>query len=415
VVFSTFTLSKDINMTKTSRRTFLKAAAMTGVVALAAEQTFAQTNPLRRLLSGIRRGGGAMSVTASEFGKTADGKTVNLYKLDNGNGITVEVLSLGGIMHSVNLPDRNGKVANVSAGLESVAAYEKERPFFGALIGRYGNRIAKGKFTLDGKEYSLPTNNGPNSLHGGLKGFDTVVWDVQPFGPSSAFGRGNSVGLTLKYISKDGEEGYPGNLDITVVYRLDANDRWTMEYTAKTDKATVINLTNHTFWNLAGYPNSNHDHVLTLNADRYLPTDDTLIPTGVLQPVAGTPFDFRTPRRIGERIDKVEGDHFAGGYDHCFVLNQRRLRQMSFCANVYEPKSGRTMRIDTTEPAVQFYAGNFFDGSLKAFGYAYEKHGAFCLETQHFPDSPNQPAFPSTVLKPGEVYRTTTVHTFGAK
>lgn len=397
-------------MTKTSRRTFLRqtflsAAALTGAgLFVAGQQAFAQP----ALVRGNRQRGG-MSVTSQEFGKTADGKTVDLYKLDNGKGITVEVLSFGGIMHSVNVPDRNGKTVNVSANLETVADYEKARPFFGALIGRYGNRIAGGKFTLDGQEYTLPQNNGPNSLHGGRKGFDAVVWDVTPFEQR------NSVGLTLKYTSKDGEEGYPGNLDVTVVYRLDTNNRWTMDYTAKTDKATVINLTNHTYWNLAGHPNSNHDHILTLNANRYLPTDTTLIPTGELAPVAGTPFDFRTPHKIGERIHQVEGDHFAGGYDHCFVLNQGRRRQMSLCANVYEPTSGRVMRIDTTEPAVQFYAGNFLDGSLKAHGYAYEKHGAFCLETQHFPDSPNQPKFPSTVLKPGEVYHTTTVHTFSVK
>jgi aldose 1-epimerase len=402
-------------MTDTSRRTFLKAAAMTGVGLLAVKsvtpthandspKTVVSTAPLRGAL-----GGKIMSITKAEFGKTSNGEIVDIYKLDNGKGMTVEVLSLGGIMHSVNVPDRKGNVTNISASLETLADYEKARPFFGALVGRYGNRIANGKFTLDGTEYTLPTNNGKNSLHGGNKGFDTVVWDVQPFG------RGNAIGLVLKYTSKDGEEGYPGNLDVTVMYRLDGNNRWTMDYTAKTDKATVLNLTNHTFWNLAGYPNTNHDHVLTLNADRYLPTDNTLIPTGELQSVSGTPFDFRTPHRIGERIHQVEGDHFAGGYDHCFVLNQKRRRQMTFCANVHEPTSGRTMRVDTTEPGVQFYAGNFFDGSLKAHGYSYEKHGAFCLETQHYPDSPNQPKFPSTVLRPGETYRTTTVHSFGVR
>jgi aldose 1-epimerase len=408
-----FTPSKDFTMT--SRRTFLKAAAMTGTGLFVAkhlpQQSYAQTVAVGNGLFGKN-----MTITTSEFGETSDGKTVNLYKLDNGRGVTVEVLSLGGIMHSVNVPDRNGKIVNVSASLEAVADYERARPFFGALVGRYGNRIAGGKFTLDGQEYTLPQNNGPNSLHGGRKGFDAVVWDVQAFGQSRLFGRGNSIGLKLKYTSKDGEEGYPGNLDVTVVYELDANNRWTMDYTARTDKATVINLTNHTFWNLAGYPNTNHDHVLTLNADHYLPTDNTLIPTGVLEPVAGTPFDFRTPHKIGERIHQVEGDHFAGGYDHCYVLNQQpRRKQMTFCAKVVEPTSGRTMRVDTTEPGVQLYTGNFFDGSLKAHGYAYEKHGAFCLETQHYPDSPNQLQFPSTVLKPGEVYHTTTVHTFGVE
>ena len=408
-----FTPSKDFNMTQTSRRTFLKAATMTTAGIFAAEhlpqQSFAQTVTAAGGLFGRN-----LTITTSKFGETADGKTVNLYKLDNGRGVSVEVLSLGGIMHSVNIPDRNGKTTNVSASLETVADYEKARPFFGALVGRYGNRIAGGKFTLDGQEYTLPQNNGPNSLHGGNKGFDSVVWDVQAFGSPSFFGT-SSVGLILKYTSKDGEEGYPGNLDVTVVYRLDAKNRWTMDYTAKTNKATVINLTNHTFWNLAGFPNTNHDHVLTLNADHYLPTDNTLIPTGEFAPVADTPFDFHTPHRIGERIHQVEGEHFAGGYDHCFVLNQQRPKQMTFCANVYEPTSGRTMRVDTTEPGVQFYAGNFFNGSLKAHGYAYEKHGALCLETQHFPDSPNQPKFPSTVLRPGEVYRSTTVHTFGVR
>ena len=404
--------SRKHAMSKPSRRTFLKtAAASAGVFAAAtlSKQSLAQNLAVGRGLFGRN-----MTINTSKFGETADGKTVHIWKLDNCRGITVEVLSLGGIMHSVNLPDRNGKITNVSANLETVADYERERPFFGSIIGRFGNRIANGKFTLDGQEFTLPQNNGPNSLHGGNKGFDTVVWDARLVGKPSFFGA-NAVELVLKYKSKDGEEGYPGNLDVTVIYRLDDANRWTMDYTATTDKPTVINLTNHTFWNLAGYPNTNHGHVLTLNADHYLPTDDTLIPTGELASVADTPFDFRTPRTIGERIDQVEGEHFAGGYDHCYVLNQERRRRMTFCANVYEPTSGRVMRIHTTEPAVQFYAGNFLDGSLKAFGHTYEKHGAFCLETQHYPDSPNQSAFPSTVLRPGEVYRTTTVHTFGTR
>jgi len=350
-----------------------------------------------------------MSITTSVFGQTADGRSVDLYTLDNGRGISVEVMSLGGNIYRFNVPDRNGRPGNVSAILETVADYEKYRPFFGSIIGRYANRIANGRFTLDGVEYTLPINNGPNSLHGGNKGFDTVLWNVQPFG-----GRGG-VGLQLNYTAQDGEEGYPGKLDVTVIYHLDDRNRWTMDYTARTDKPTVINLTNHTFWNLAGFPNSIHDQILTLNADHYLPTDDTLIPTGELKHVASTPFDFRTPHRIGERIHQVEGDHFAGGYDHCYVLNQRRPRQMTSCADVYEPVSGRVMRIDTTEPGVQFYAGNFLDGEMKAFGHSYEQHGAFCLETQHFPDSPNQPQFPSTVLRPGEIYRTTTVHAFGVR
>jgi aldose 1-epimerase len=350
-----------------------------------------------------------MTITQSTFGKTADEKTVDLYKIANGKGISVEVLSLGGVIHSFNVPDRNGKTVNVSANLETVADYEKNRTFFGALIGRFGNRIAKGKFTLEGKEYTLPINNPPNALHGGVKGFDTVVWNVKPFQ------KRNAAGLVLTYTAQDGEEGYPGKLDVTVIYQLDNQNRWTMNYTAKTDKTTVLNLTNHTFWNLSGFPNSNHDHVLRLNADRFLPTNDTLIPTGVLQPVEGTPLDFRLPHRIGERISEIKGDHFAGGYDHCWVLNQKRPSKLTFAAEVHEPKSGRTMRIDTTQPGIQFYSGNFLDGSVKGFGRSYDKHGAFCLETQHFPNSPNQPEFPSTVLKPGETFHSATVHTYGVR
>ena len=350
-----------------------------------------------------------MSIEKSTLGKTSDGTTIDKYKLDNGKGITVEVLSLGGVIHSFNTPDREGNVTNISACLETVAEYENPRTFFGAIIGRYGNRIANGKFILNGRECTLPINNGKNSLHGGLNGFDTVVWNVEEFK-----GR-DDVGLKFTYLSKDGEEGYPGNLNVTVIYRLDVNHQWTMEYMATADNATVVNLTNHTFWNLAGFPNTIYDHILTLNADLYLPTDDDLIPTGELKKVEGTPLDFRTPHPIGERIRQVTEEHFHGGYDHCMVLNQKRSGQMTFCAKVVEPKSGRTMTIETTEPGVQFYSGNFLNGSSGAFDYRYEKHGAFCLETQHFPDSPNKPHFPSTVLKPGQTYHSTTVHRFGVE
>ncbi|MDR2115317.1 MAG: galactose mutarotase [Planctomycetaceae bacterium] len=377
------------------------------------ESTSAQFFNRNRFRNLRPQGVSQMSVEKAEFGKTADGKIVEIFKLNNGHGITAEILSLGGVIYSFNVPDKNGKTTNISANLETIAEYEKTRPFFGALVGRYGNRIAKGKFTLDGKEYSLPINNNPNSLHGGNKGFDTVVWNVKELK-----GR-NYVGLELTYTSADGEEGYPGKLDVTVIYKLDNKNRWTMDYTAKTDKTTVLNLTNHTFWNLAGFssdlPNTNHEHVLKLNADHFLPTDETLIPTGELKPVTGTPFDFRTPHKIGERITQIEGSHFAGGYDHCFVLNQKKPKQLTLCAEVFEPKSGRTMRIDTTEPGVQFYSGNFLNGSTGAFGHQYTKHSAFCLETQHFPNSPNNPDFPTTVLKPGETFRSTTIHTFGIK
>ncbi|MCL2742863.1 MAG: galactose mutarotase [Planctomycetaceae bacterium] len=352
-----------------------------------------------------------MKITKSEFGKTADGITVDKYLLDNGKGITVEVLTLGGIIFSFNVPDKNGQVTNVSANLETVADYEKYRPFFGALVGRYGNRIANGKFTLDGKEYTLPTNNGKNSLHGGKKGFDTKVWNAKEIKGE------DHVGLELTCVSVDGEEGYPGTLNVTVKYILDKNNRWMMEYTATTDKPTVLNLTNHTYWNLAGFPkgkpSTNHEHILRLNADRFLPTDDTLIPTGELKQVAGTPLDFRTPHKIGERIAQVEGAHFAGGYDHCFILNQEKPGQPVLCAEIIEPNSGRTMMVQTTEPGVQFYSGNFLSGSMTAFGHKYEKHASICLETQHYPNSPNNATFPSTVLRPGEKFTSVTIHTFG--
>jgi aldose 1-epimerase len=398
-------------MTQPTRRTFLQAAALTGA-GLITPNCFALPR-FRKGRNNMTRNRNepdtGMYLTRSEFGKTADGKTVDMFKLDNGNGITVEVLSLGGVIYSFNVPDKNVKTNNISANLETVADHEKQRPFFGALVGSYGNRIANGKFTLEGNEYNLPTNNGPNSLHGGNKGFDTVVWKVTPIKER------NSVGILLKYTAQDGEEGYPGKLDVAVLYSLTRDGRWVMDYTAKTSKTTVLNLTNHTFWNLAGFPNTNHEHILTLNADKFLPTDNTLIPTGVLQPVEGTPLDFRKPHKIGERIAQVEGDHFAGGYDHCYILTQEKPNKMTFCADVYEPASGRTMRVETTEPGVQLYTGNFLNGSSKAFGHSYEKHGAFCLETQHFPNSPNQPEFPSTVLKPGQTFRSKTVHTFGVK
>jgi aldose 1-epimerase len=362
-----------------------------------------------------RNKGAVMSIEKSDFGKTLEGQQVEKYNLGNGT-LSVEVLNFGGVIYSFNVPDKNGNVANISANYETVAEYQKVRPFFGSLVGRYANRIAKGKFTLDGKEYTLPINNEPNALHGGLKGFDQVIWNVKELHSR------HYAGLELTYTAKDGEEGYPGNISVKVVYKLDDKNAWTMDYTATTDKKTVLNLTNHTFWNLAGYVKgetpSNHDHVLTINADRFLPTDNTLIPTGELQAAEGTPLDFRTAHKIGERIAEIKGDHFSGGYDHCFVLNKRHPSQpfrLTHCADVYDPKSGRSMKIETTEPGVQFYSGNFLDGSTSANGVKYVKHAAFCLETNHYPNSPNEPKFPSTVLEPGKIFRSTTVHTFGIK
>lgn len=350
----------------------------------------------------------AMTISKTPFGTTKDGREVDLYTLSNG-WLTVKVLNYGGIIYSFDMPDKEGNSANISANLESIADYEKNRPFFGALVGRYGNRIAKGKFTLDGKEYTLPKNNGPNSLHGGIKGFDTVIWEVKEFKT------GRSVGLQLSYTAQDGEEGYPGKLDVTVVYELNSANEWKMDYTAKTDKATVVNLTNHTFWNLSGFKSTILNHELLLNADAFLPTDGTLIPTGEIKKVDGTPLDFRKSRVIGERIGDIKEKAFHGGYDHCFVLNREKRGGMSLCAELYDPDSGRAMKVSTTEPGVQCYSGNFLDGKLKAFGHRYVKHDALCLETQHFPDSPNKPDFPSTVLRPGETYRHTTVHQFSVR
>lgn len=352
-----------------------------------------------------------MTIEKSDFGKTEAGEPVVMYTLKNAKGVTVKVLNFGGVIYSFEVPDKDGKMVNVSANFETIGEYEKNRPFFGSLVGRYGNRIAKGKFTLDEKEYTLPTNNGPNSLHGGLKGFDQKIWDVTPIWSN------NFSGLRLTYTSKDGEEGYPGTLKCEVVYELTDDNEWKMIYTATTDKPTVLNLTNHTFWNLAGFkPGASIlNHELTMNAGHVLPTDDGLIPTGELKNVEETPYDFQKVHKIGERISQITEPQFAGGYDHCFVLNQKTPGQMTFCAKVKDPESGRVMEIQTTQPAVQFYSSNFMNGSTQAFGTKYEKHCALCLETQHYPNSPNEPKFPSTVLRPGQTYKQTTIHKFSVE
>ncbi len=350
------------------------------------------------------------SFSVAEFGKTKEGETVQVFTLTNANGVNAKILDFGGVLYEMNVPDKDGVLGNVSCNYPTIPEYQDVRPYFGSLVGRYGNRIAKGKFTLDGVEYSLPINNDPNALHGGLKGFDQVIWAATPAADE------NGASLTLKYTAKDGEEGYPGKLDVVVVYTLDNNDALTIDYTATTDKATPVNLTNHTFWNLGGSTSGTiRDHVLQLNASRYLPTDDTLIPTGEIASVEGTPLDFRAAKPIGQDIDKVAEAQFNGGYDHCVVLDQEKAGEMGLCAIVKDPKTGRVMKIETTEPAVQFYSGNFLDGSTKVGDYVYAKHAAFCLETQHYPNSPNQPEFPSTILKPGETYRHTTVHTFSVE
>jgi aldose 1-epimerase len=350
---------------------------------------------------------GKMSIKTEPFGQTPDEQAVDLVTMTNPNGIEARIMTFGGIIVSLKTPDRNGKLADIVLGFDDLSGYTKEHPYFGAIIGRYGNRIGAGKFTLNGVEYKLAVNNGPNHLHGGIKGFDKVVWKIE-----DAKTTGNEAILRLGYLSKDGEEGYPGDLKCTVTYTLTADNKLKMRYEARTDKPTVLNLTNHSYWNLAGQGTGDVlGHELVLNADRYTPVDEGLIPTGELKSVKDTPMDFTKPKAIGSRIKQVD----IGGYDHNFVLNGQ-TGQMKLCAKVYEPKSGRTMEIRTTEPGVQFYTGNFLDGALTGKdGKVYQKHYAFCLETQHFPDSPNKPDFPSVVLRPGEKYDITTVHKFSAK
>jgi aldose 1-epimerase len=345
-----------------------------------------------------------MNIKKQAFGKTEDGKNVDLYTLTNTNGLNAKIMTYGGIVTSLQVPDRNGKFADIVLGCDSPDEYAKSSTYFGALIGRFGNRIAKGKFTLDGVEYTLATNNGPNHLHGGVKGFDKVVWNAKPVqtkeGPA----------LKLTYQSRDGEEGYPGNLSCTVVYTLTNNNELKISYEAKTDKATIVNLTHHSYFNLGGYNSGDIlEHTLQIFADHFTPVDKDLIPTGEIKPVKGTPWDFTKPMAIGSRIKQVEG-----GYDHNYVLNSSD-GSLALAASVYEPKTGRVLEVSTTEPGVQFYTGNFLDGSIKGKGAVYNKHAGFCLEAQHFPDSPNRPDFPSVVLKPGQKYTQLTVYKFSAR
>jgi aldose 1-epimerase len=345
-----------------------------------------------------------MSIEKKAFGKTPDGQSVDLYTLTNANDLKAEITNYGGIVTRLLVPDRHGKLGDIVAGYGTLDEYIKENPYFGALIGRCGNRIAKGKFVLNGVEYTLATNEDGNHLHGGIKGFDKVVWDAEPLesdeGPA----------LKLTYLSKDGEEGYPGNLNCTVIYTLTHNDELKVSYEAETDADTVVNLTHHSYFNLAGHDSGDIlGHELMLAADNYTPVDDTLIPTGEIRSVKDSPMDFTKPTDIGARIEQVKG-----GYDHNYVLNSSD-GPLALAASVYEPKTGRVMEVLTTEPAIQFYSGNFLDGSIKGKGAVYNKHNAFCLETQHYPDSPNQPNFPSVVLKPGEEYTHLTVHKFSAR
>ncbi|MCE9529003.1 MAG: galactose mutarotase [Planctomycetales bacterium] len=350
----------------------------------------------------------AMSITKSAFGKTKDGIEVSLFTCTNANGLVMKVMTYGATVVSMETPDKAGKLANIQLGFPTLEGYLQRHPYFGSTVGRYGNRIAKGKFSIDGKEYTLATNNSPNHLHGGKVGFDAVVWNAEEVKTDS------SVGVKFTYKSKDGEEGYPGNLAVNVVYSLTNNNEMKIDYSATTDKATVVNLTNHCYWNLGGAGSGDILKTqLTLAADKYLPIDAGAIPTGELAPVKGTAMDFTTPHAIGERIAELKKEpHQTKGYDHCYVLRGQDGK-LALAARAKDPASGRVMEISTTEPAIQLYCGNFLDGTPGGNGY--KQHDAFCLETQHFPDSPNQAKFPSTLLKPGATYKSTTVHKFSVE
>lgn len=350
------------------------------------------------------------TVTKASFG-TADGQNVDLYTLRNVHGVEAKITNYGGILVSLKVPDRNGKFDDVVLGFNDLDTYLKGHPYFGALIGRYGNRIAKGRFTLNGVEYKLAVNNGENTLHGGLKGFDKVVWT----GKEMKTKAGPAVVLT--YLSKDGEEGYPGNLSVTVVYTLTNNDEIKIDYSATTDKDTVTNLTEHSYFNLSGEGSGDIlSTLVTINGNSFLPTDAGSIPTGELRNVKGTPFDFLTAHAIGERINQDEEQLKLGnGYDHTWIINGR-AGTLRLAATAYEATSGRTMQVWTTEPGVQFYTGNFLDGTLTGkAGKIYQRRFGFCFETQHYPDSPNHPAFPTTTLKKGATYKSTTIYRFGSK
>jgi len=351
------------------------------------------------------------TVTKTPFGATKDGQAVELYTLRNARGVTAKVMTYGAIIYSFEVPDANGVFTNVTLNRETLADYEKKSACFGALLGRYANRIAGARFPLEGQPIAVTRNAGPNHIHGGARGFDKRVWKAEPLV------RRDAVALRLTYTSQDGEEGYPGTLACTVEYALNDKNEWTMDYTARTDKATPVNLSNHAYWNLAGAQSGPVlDQVLTVNADKYLRVDGALIPTGEMAPVQGTPLDFRTPHTIGERIGQIKERQFNGGYDHCLVVNHEKPGELAFCAKLVDPKSGRTMEVWTTQPGVQLYSANFPDGAFQGIhGYPYPSHAGFCLETQHFPDSPNHPDFPSTILKPGEVYHQTTIHKFGVE
>ncbi len=352
-----------------------------------------------------------VTITQSEYGETKDGEKVTMFSLKNVGGIEVDIITYGGRITSLRTQDSEGNMENVVLGFDDLAQYEKDNPFFGALIGRYGNRIAKGKFSIGEEAYTLAQNNGENSLHGGIKGFDKQVWDAKTEEGD------DSASLILTYLSKDMEEGFPGNLSTTVTYTLHEDNSLDVLYEATTDKATVVNLTQHAYFNLSGdFSNTILDHVVEIDADTYLPVDSGLIPTGELRPVESTPFDFREPKTVGQNIsEENEQLELGGGYDHCWVLNDQQAGFRKV-ASAYHPTSGRFLEVSTDEPGIQFYTGNFLDGTLPAPNNGtYAKRSGLCLETQHYPDSPNQTEFPSVVLNPGEKYTSKTTFKLSTK
>lgn len=348
-------------------------------------------------------------ISEKPFGTTAEGVDVRLYTLRNKSGMQAKITNYGGIVISLTAPDRDGRFEDIVLGYETLAEYEKENPYFGALIGRYGNRIGNGQFVLDDTTYQLTLNDGPNHLHGGERGYDKVVWDA------TAEETDKGPSLVLGYVSPDGEEGYPGTVNVVVRYTLTHQDELAIEYQATTDQATPVNLTHHSYFNLSG--DAKRDilgHDLEILAEHFTPVNDTLIPTGEYRPVEGTPFDFRSAKTIGQDIDADnEQLRFGQGYDHNWVVNREADKEWRHMATLSDPESGRVMTVHSNEPGLQFYSGNFLDGSLVGKGVVYRHRYGLCLETQHFPDSPNQPGFPDTTLRPGETYRTKTVYTFG--
>ena len=351
-------------------------------------------------------------VTAAPFGQTPDGEQAQIFTLVNKSGSRARISNFGGVVVSLEVPDKDGKLGDVVLGFGSLEGYLGEHPYFGSLVGRYGNRIAKGRFTLDGRGYSLAVNNGPNALHGGLQSFNRRIWGA------SSFVNQKGVGLRLTLISPAGEEGYPGTLAVRVDYTLDDDNSLRIDYHATTDAPTVVNLTNHSYFNLKDAGKTPIlDHEVQIQAAHFTPVDSTLIPTGELAPVLDTPFDFQTATKIGARIDAPDEQiRFGGGYDHNWVLNRRTGSELEHLISVYEPTTGRVMEVHTTQPGVQFYTGNFLDGSnVGKGGTVYQRRHGFCFETQHFPNSPNQAAFPSTVLRPGETLESTTIYKFSTR